>query len=170
MELLSFLYNKGFNVVAITDHQKRTIPFTIECPDDFIFIDGIEWWHPYLGLELVSLGLSNDNPMLKDATVSWIAHPYFLLKEFGYTIGGIKKVLLMNKDIYGLELYNNGVKQLSAEDIDYLSDIQTNYYAVDDFHIPSQVKQGWIEMEVDSLDDKTVLENLKSGNYWLRTG
>ena len=118
-------------------------------------------------MELVSLGIQGQNPTLKDAAVSWIAHPYWLMKDFKFTIERIKKTVVSNDDIYGMELYNDGLKQLTNEQIEYLSDVPCNYYAVDDLHIPSQINQGWVEMEVDSLDRDTVLENLKNGNYWM---
>lgn len=165
--LLTYLYNEGFSVVAITDHQKRTIPWDLRVPEDFLFIDGIEWWHPYLGCEIVSLGFDAKEVLLGNAKVSWIAHPYWLIKDYSFTIERIAKTIELNENICGLELYNDGLKQLSVDELEYLSDYNVNYYAVDDLHIPEQINQGWIEMEVDSLDKDTVLENLVSGDYWM---
>lgn len=168
--LLSLLYNEGYSVAAITDHQKRTIPWNLSMPDDFLFIDGVEWWHPHLGAEIVSLGFDSQDTTIGNAGVSWIAHPYWLMKNFRFTIELIAKIVISNKDIYGMELYNDGLKQLSPEEMEYLSDYDINYYAVDDLHVPEQINQGWIEMEVDSLDRDTVLENLRTGNYWMVIG
>jgi len=155
------LKHAGYDVVAITDHNYYTVPKRI--PKDLLYIDGIEWWHNYYRMEIIGLGFSSLECMLNDATVGWIPHPKYVRRSIQF----IAKVMETNENIFGCELYNDGELQLDVDELEYLSRYDINYYAVDDLHVASQLMRSWIEMEVDSVDKDTVLENLKSGDFWL---
>ena len=162
-DLLHFLKMRGYDVVAITDHMNLTIPHELQMPDDILFINGVEWWHRYLGMEVVSLDVDGENPLMANSGISWIPHPKYVNKSNSV----IKKAIVSIEEIYGLELWNAGELQLLDDEIEYFNDENINYYAVDDLHIPEQAFSSWMEMDVDSVDKDTVIENLKSGDYWM---
>lgn len=160
-ELLQFLKLKGYDVVAITDHKVHTIPTVI--PNGLLFIDGCEFMSSFYRGEIVSLGLDASNPRLGSSKISWFAHPKY---TYG-SIRAMRKGILSNEAIYGAELWNNGELQLDEHEEEQFGKDGSLLFAVDDLHVPSQVFQNWMEMEVDSVDVDTVIENLKSGDFWL---
>ena len=77
------------------------------------------------------------------------------------------KSIISNESIYGTELWNNRELQLNEDEEEQFGKNGSLLFSVDDLHIPSQVMYNWMEMEVDSVDVDTVIENLKSGDFWI---
>jgi hypothetical protein len=74
------------------------------------------------------------------------------------------------ENVYGCELYNQGEYQFDGWEYDWFNSYDNmNFYAVDDLHVIQNLKTSWMEMEVDSVDKHTVIENLKSGDFWIKT-
>lgn len=161
-ELLKFLHLKGFDVVAITDHRVHTIPE--EIPEGLLFIDGIEYWSEHYGGEIVGLAPDITHPVLSSTKLAWFAHPKYYHRDLDF----MKKSIMSNESIYGAELWNNKELQLNEDEEEEFGKIG-QLYSVDDLHIPAQVMWNWMEMEVDSVDIDTVIENLKSGDFWIET-
>jgi len=160
-ELLKFLHLKGFDVVAITDHRVHTIP--AEVPEGLLFIDGIEYWSDYHRGEIVGLAPDISSPVLSSTKLAWFAHPKYYYGDLDF----MRKCILGNESIYGAELWNNRERQLDEDREEQFGKEGALLFAVDDLHVPSQVMYNWMEMEVDSVDVDTVVENLKSGDFWL---
>jgi len=158
-DLLIYLKHAGYDVVAITDHNFLTIPKRI--PKDLLFINGIEYWLQNMQIEIVGLSVPVNNPILANAKVAWIPHPKYSI----HSISRMVKIILELENVYGLEIYNAGEPQLTSDELQYLTNYDINYYAVDDLHVSSQLKTAWMEMEVKTINEENVLENLKSGNF-----
>jgi len=177
-ELLLYLKDSGYNVIAITDHMKIAMPWKI--PDDILFIHGIEW-RSSLGYEVVALNPSVEPELGKfdysQTPVKWIAHPQLGFRDYygqswNRTIDCnslLSTILTYRLD--GYELYNSGIEQLTPLEVSRiteLSEVHVNRYAVDDFHVKGQEFTSWIEMDVNELDLDEVLDNLKLGNYVIK--
>lgn len=160
-ELLKFLKLKGFDVAAITDHRKHTIPE--EIPEGLLFIDGIEYWSEHYQGEIVGLAPDIDHPVLSSTKIAWFPHPRYYRPGNQFML----KSIIANGSIYGAELWNNRELQLDEETEEQFGRNGSLLFAVDDLHVPSQVMWNWMEMEVDSVDVDTVIENLKSGDFWI---
>lgn len=169
-QLLVYLRDAGFNVIAITDHMNLTVPWKI--PEGILFIHGIEWYSRQ-GYEMVllnpHLSMEKNYLDLSQTPVKWLAHPAFLggYRYMGINLKAVASIIQTNK-LDGYELYNGHHKQLSEEDVEVLAqlmDMPYHPFAVDDFHVKGQEMQAWVEMEVDSLDVDTVIENLVSGQF-----
>ena len=82
-ELLIYLKDCGYNVIAITDHMDVAVPWNV--PDDIIFIHGIEWYSS-LGYEVVGLEPTVYPDVGKfdysQTPVKWIAHPQLGFSTF----------------------------------------------------------------------------------------
>ena len=170
-ELLLYLKDCGYDVIAITDHMNLTIPWKI--PDDIIFMPGIEWYSPR-GYEIACINPHTIPEVgkldLSQTELKWIAHPMY--SNFGRYSGTsfVMDMLsvLMNNRLDGYELYNRNDLQISEADyieLHNIKSIKINEYAVDDFHVKGQEFTGWIEMKVPELEYSEVMKNLLSGNY-----
>jgi hypothetical protein len=162
-ELLHFLKLKGFDVAAITDHRTHTIP--TEIPEGLLFLDGIEYWDDHHGGEIVGLCPDMAHPTLDSTKIAWFAHPRYYRHDLNFML----KSIVLNESIYGAELWNNSELQLDEDQEKWFRSEGAILYSVDDLHIPEQVMYNWMEMEVDSVDIDTVIENLKSGDFEILT-
>ena len=149
-----------YDVICISDHNCYTILHPIQLreseAEDLLILRGIEVTFPQIHMIcLEPIRHETVKDCLDTARVAYIAHPFFSgLNPFDCQ-------MIINKyHLDGVELYNNG-------HINFKGEIDGNFYAGDDLHIPSQVMTSWMEMDVDSLDKETVLEKLKSGDYEL---
>lgn len=159
-EALLKILAREYDVVAITDHNYYTRPKKI--PKDLLYIRGVEFAFHQMGMEVVGLDFGTKPPFLQYAEVGWVCHPRFL----HCPLSQMAKYIVSTKNVYGHEIYNQGMEQLSERQLDEIDHYKFNHYAVDDMHVLYNLKTSWMEMEVDSVDKHTVLENLKSGDFW----
>ena len=160
-EKLLQILAKEYDVVAITDHNYYTRPKRI--PEGMLYIGGVEFMFPNR-MEILSLEFNGKYPKMKNAEVAWICHPRFLQ----IPITHMAKWILHNDNIYGYESWNQGMGQISEQQFETIKDYGFIQYAVDDMHVLCNLKTSWMEMEVDSFDKHTVLENLKSGDFEIK--
>jgi len=161
-QLLNTLKERGFKVIAITDHNNWTIPHPLQMPKDIIFLNGIEWtfkWHIIkLELPLAANYRSLDwKDRLDLARIDWLAHP----GRWGLSVKQIKE-LVRGYKLDGVEKCNRGYHQYNG----HIEGI--NEYGVDDIHSKGMIGYNWIEIEVDSFDKETVLEKLKKGEFTIQ--
>jgi len=162
-QLLNIL-NKHYDVVAITDHRFLTKPKYI--PPDLMFFYGVEYYLSHLGFEVLGLCPDLNNPTLASCEVAWVCHPKYIHCDLNRVIKFIQSV----ENVYGCEIYNQAEYQFDGWEYDWFNSYDNmNFYAVDDLHVMQNLKTSWMEMEVDSVDKHTVLENLKSGDFWIKT-
>jgi len=159
--LLTHLDTEGYDVVAITDHNAYTEVHPIiireHALEDLLILRGIEVTFPQIHIICLEPILHEHiKECIDTARVSYIAHPIFSMLTPEHCDQIIKKYHL-----HGVELYNGGF-------INYEGEIDGNFYAGDDLHIPSQVMKSWMEMNVGSLDKETIIEKLISGDYELK--
>lgn len=163
-QLLRFLRDHDYRVVAITDHNHMTIPHELQTRglDDMIILNGVEWTLPQYHLVLIDLPLNKTRTFSKfdvtNANLKFIAHPFWTLNV---------DETLNYCDLYqldGIEKFNRGIECFFGEDV-----IGYNYYACDDLHIRRDIDTSWIELETDSFDKQTIIEKLKEGDYWIVT-
>jgi len=178
-QLLSYLADAGFNVIAITDHMNITMPWRI--PDDVLFIHGIEWYSRR-GYELVCLQPTAEPDRgrldLSQTAVKWIAHPIYGFSDraamFADPHINIEYMLrvIENFRLDGYELYNAEDRHLTEKEVITLDEasIHTIHkYATDDFHVIGQEFKAWIEMDVPELSAEHVIKNLQTGNFKIKT-
>lgn len=162
-ELLYSLKDKGFKVIAITDHNNWTLPHRLQIPEDIIFINGIEWsfrWH-IIKLELpidISYRSINWKDRLDLARIDWLAHP----GRYGLSKERIKELIRSYK-LDGVEKCNRTWSQYNGS-IDNVVE-----YGVDDVHSSNMIGWNWIEIDTDSFDKETIIEKLKTGDFVLKT-
>lgn len=161
-QLLHTLKNKGFKVIAITDHNTWTLPHELQVPKDIVFINGIEWtfrWH-IIKLEL-PLGDIPRALEWKDrldlARIDWLAHP----GRWGLNIDNILEIIRAYK-LDGTEICNRGYSQYNGHIPNVVE------YGVDDVHSSDMIGRNWIEIETDSLDKATIIDKLKKGEFLIR--
>jgi len=171
-QLLEYLRDAGFDVIAITDHMKIAQPWKI--PKDIIFIPGIEWFF-HGGFEIICLFPFTEPERgfldLTQTRVKWVAHPIYGFSDY---IGIERKALASTIEylkLDGYELYNGDERQLTK--LEELSikrrlKFKVNKYAVDDFHIKGQEFRSWMEMNVPDLDVDLIIKNLVTGNYTIK--
>ncbi len=160
--LLRYLQDNEYDVVAITDHNRVTVPHPIhlrECgvTEDLLILRGIEVSFPLIHIICIEPILHKHIRSIMDyvdaARVAYIAHPKF---------SGINPVdcqrICDKFGLDGVEAYNSGF-------LNFKGDLRGHLYAGDDLHIPSQVSTSWIEMNVGSVEKEGVLERLKSGDF-----
>ena len=157
--LLKACKDAGYDVVAITDHNVVTIPHPLQLREvkDLLVLRGIEVTFPRLHLICLEPQVTNMGVLgvIHSARVSWIAHPGLSM------INPLECQEVCDREgLDGVELYNTGIRQFKG-------DLDGNFYAVDDLHVPSQLMTSWIEMDVDYLEKEVVLTKLKAGDYEL---
>ncbi len=158
--LLKACKEVGYDVVAITDHNVVTVPHPLQLREvgDLLVLRGVEVTFPRLHLICLEPSVFDMGAvgLIRSSRVSWIAHP---------RLTGLNPLecqeVCDREGLDGVELYNSGIRQFKG-------DLDGNFYAVDDVHIPSQLMTSWIEMDVKRLDKEEVLEKLKSGDFVLR--
>jgi len=158
-EFLHIMKDRGFNVIAITDHNQWTLPHELQIPDNIIFINGVEWTFRYhiIKLELPtnkSIRTFSWKDRLDLARVDWLAHPGLA----GLSHSKILE-LIRNYKLDGVEKCNRNFHQYDGTIPGVIE------YGVDDVHSERMIGWNWIEMEVDSFDKETILEKLKKGEF-----
>lgn len=170
---------KGYDVVAITDHWK-TNPIAGLSDDTFLVINGMEA-HPQ-GNHFVCLNLPEGFEIKKDLDAQHVidmvnaaggaviyAHPYWL----GHTLDNLLSV----KDYIGIEVYN-GVCEVSiakgygSVHWDQLlgKGIILPAVATDDVHKSENINLGWTMIKAEVLTAKAIMKALKSGCYYASCG
>ncbi len=176
--------DKGFDIVAITDHRK-TNDLSGYTTRDFLAISGIEF-HPetYSGAPIhhfVGIGLPHpydynnslsaqdmiDDIKNKGAKVFY-AHPYWS----GHTFVEMTEV----SGYLGVEVYNAGCEGTnSAGNHVYWDQMLNKGYmltglATDDVHSSARVGIAWTVIKAPKLDEKSVLEALENGCFYASKG
>ena len=175
---------KGFDVVAITDHR-QTNDLSGYTTRKFLAISSIEF-HPetYSGApthHLLGIGLSHpykynnslpaqemiDDIKSKGAKVFY-AHPYWT----GHTFVEMTEV----SGYLGLEVYNDGCESTnSAESQIYWDQMLNKGYrlsglATDDVHRSEKVGKAWTMIKADKLNEKSILDALENGCFYASKG
>ncbi|HML74928.1 MAG TPA: CehA/McbA family metallohydrolase [Anaerohalosphaeraceae bacterium] len=170
---------KGYDVVAITDHWK-TNPIAGLSDDTFLVINGMEA-HPQ-GNHFVCLNLPEGFEIQKNLDAQHVidmvnaagggviyAHPYWL----GHTIDNLLSV----EGYIGIEVYN-GVCEVSiakgygSVHWDQLlgKGMILPAVATDDVHKSENINLGWTMIKAKELTAKAIMEALKSGCYYASCG
>lgn len=163
-QLLHLMKERGFQVIAITDHNTWTLPHELQIPEDIIFLNGVEWtftWH-IIKIELpIETGprAFNWKDRIDLARIDFLAHP----GRWGLNNERILELVRAYK-LDGVEKCNRGINQYNGEIPGIVS------YGVDDTHEPGMIGKNWIEIELDSLDKETILEKLKTGEFNIKQG
>ena len=175
---------KGFDVVAITDHR-QTNDLSGYTTRKFLAISSIEF-HPetYSGApthHLLGIGLPHpykynnslpaqemiDDIKSKGAKVFY-AHPYWT----GHTFVEMTEV----SGYLGLEVYNDGCESTnSAESQIYWDQMLNKGYklsglATDDVHRSEKVGKAWTMIKADKLNEKSILDALENGCFYASKG
>jgi predicted metal-dependent phosphoesterase TrpH len=176
--------DKGFHVVAITDHR-QTNDLSGYSSGDFLAVSGIEF-HPktYSGApahHFVGIGLPHpyeynnnlpaqemvDDIKRKGAKVFY-AHPYWT----GHTFIEMTEVT----GYLGVEVHNAGCENSNnAEGHIHWDQMLNKGYvlsgiATDDVHKSSEVGKGWTVIKAPKLDEKSILDALENGCFYATSG
>jgi len=150
-KMVARIADKGFKVIAITDHDWITVVLKEYLPDDVIYLRGYEWTARN-NLHIIKLETpSREHPEL--AMLDWIAHP-----SRWHSIDEALNLVRSYK-LNGLEKCNRNIEQYIEELLGVVE------FGVDDAHNEWMIGHNWIEIETDSLDKYTVIEKLKSGEF-----
>jgi len=176
--------DKGFHVVAITDHRK-TNDLSGYSSGDFLAISSIEF-HPdtYSGAprhHLLGIGLPHpydqDNSMSAQEMIDDIkskgalvfyAHPYWT----GHTYIEMTEV----SGYIGLEVFNQACQSKDSGNARVYWDQMLNKgyvlsgLATDDVHKSDAVGKAWTMIKAAKLNEKSILEALERGCYYATKG
>lgn len=170
---------KGYDVVAITDHWK-TNPIAGLSDDTFLVINGMEA-HPQ-GNHFVCLNLPEGFEIKKDLEPQHVidmvnaagggviyAHPYWL----GHTIDNLLSV----EGYIGIEVYNGVCEVSIAKGYGNVHWDQLlgkgkilPAIATDDVHHSENVNLGWTMVRAKELTIKAIMDALKAGCYYASCG
>jgi predicted metal-dependent phosphoesterase TrpH len=176
--------DKGFDVVAITDHR-TTNDLSGFSDNNFLALSSIEF-HPetYSGApthHLLGYGLPHpykyDNSLLAQEIIDDIkskgakvfyAHPYWT----GHTYVEMTEV----SGYLGVEVHNEVCESANsgAGHVHWDQLLNKGYVlsglATDDVHKSSEVGKAWTMIKADKLDDKSILEALENGCFYASRG
>jgi len=176
--------DKGFDVVAITDHR-TTNDLSGYSDKKFLALSSIEF-HPktYSGApshHFLGLGLPHPYNYNKDLPAQemiddikskgakvFYAHPYWT----GHTYAEMTEV----SGYLGVEVYNDGCEGSDSSNGEVHWDQMLNKghvlsgLATDDVHRSPGVGKAWTMIKADRLDDKSILEALENGCFYASKG
>ncbi|RIJ50372.1 PHP domain-containing protein [Maribellus luteus] len=176
--------DKGFDIVAITDHRKTNDLSGFSVPG-FMALSSIEF-HPktYSGApthHFLGLGLphpyeyNNDLPaqeMINDIKSKgakvFYAHPYWT----GHTYEEMTEV----NGYLGVEVYNQSCEENDSAYGNVYWDQMLNKghvlsgLATDDVHQSSEVGKAWTMIKAEKLDESSILDALENGCFYASSG
>jgi hypothetical protein len=182
-ELLECYREKGYDFVAITDHNKCLDPDVKS--EDMLVIPGVEFnfYDMLTGayFHLVGIGLeggvSLPERIIAENAISMInarggevivAHPYWL----GLTLNDMAPL----KKSLGIEIFNKtctsvgrGYSTVHWDDL-LTSGRKTWGFAVDDTHGALTRFAGWVMVKSGSLDMPSIMESLRLGHFYSTQG
>jgi len=154
-KMVRAIANKGYKVIALTDHDWITYIREEDLPKDIIYLTGYELSKP--NLHIIKLETpSRNRPDL--ARIDFLAHP----ARWGMSTSEILKTVREYK-LDGVEYCNSKTIQYS-ERIKGIIEV-----GVDDSHNENMILWNWIELETDSFDKETIIEMLKKGEFVIKS-
>ncbi len=172
--------DKGFDVVAITDHWK-TNDISGLSSENFLVISGMEF-HPkgnhFVGIN-VPFGFNAEqykeepqkaiDAMNAAGAVVFYAHPYWL----GHTLDDMLSV----NGYAGMEVYNSGCELgigKGYNDVHWQQLLEKGHIlsgvATDDVHNTQNVGLAWTMIKAKKLTVEAVLDSLRTGSFYASCG
>lgn len=181
---------QGYDCLCLTDHRAITRIDTLQAPDDFVLIQGVELHptNPFGGQthHFVALNVQEDvdsqtmapqlviDAVLEQGGQAWLAHPH-------WSSVNILRDTIPLRGLSGLEVFNTtcrcaGRGESSVHWDDWMS-LETKLYpalATDDAHAPAEARrdtyQGWTMVRVRERTVAAVLEALQAGAAYSSEG
>ncbi|NLG49986.1 MAG: CehA/McbA family metallohydrolase [Chloroflexi bacterium] len=181
-QAIAWYREQGYDFLAISDHWVLTKGQTFAPATDFITLSGAEL-HGIGGYHLLAVGLSELPPrkpeldlqqmveaVLAQGGVPFVAHPYWT----GQTSAEITNI----QGIYGIEVFNavcartRGLGYSLVHWDDMLATGKRMWgLAVDDVHWKYNAQgMGFIMVKAPSLDQPSILNAIRQGNFYASTG
>ncbi len=188
-EIYNFYKNKGYDFIAITDHNIVTKVNNKSDKDFLVIENSVEFNLADSDLHILGIGMQSErfekfqdhqeiiNYILKNGGISIIAHPNWLW------VPGFNELSRL-RDYHGIEIFNASIKEppvdlyssssFALEKWDYLlsKGIEIWGFAADDLHAPKKhlVFNGWIMVNVKKMSKEDIFDSIKKGDFYCSTG
>ncbi len=186
LEVYNRYKGKGYNFIAITDHDIFTrLDLDKEPEDNFLVIENsIEFGYKDTLLHILGIGLANNefdkqqssqkiiDYIINSGGIAIIAHPNWM---WGTKFNELSSL----KNYHGIEIFNSLIKihegsSFALEKWDYLlsSGHKVWGFAVEDLHYPKDflIFKGWIMVNAKELTKECIFDSIKKGIFYSSTG